>query len=277
MKEENNGGGVFVTFILILLILAVFGGLIYVSYRIVTSDTTPENIVNVNEVVEDEEPKNIIENKVNDVENVVEDKDELTDEEIINNAEEPVNLYTIRKVVNDNGIIETQSQPVREVFKNTRMVYNYNYNLYNAEFVYPAAWIEETQIIKNTPGIVVCKEKVTSGLGLMAVITEIELESTNVSEIGLLQEKLNEYTDTLNKDVYSLENYERTILYDGQRQSEVLEYEYTAGKTKQLCYSLPILGNKYMYVLTFVIPEEKMSDEALQIKDEILKTFEVIN
>ena len=95
--------------------------------------------------------------------------------------------------------------------------------------------------------------------------------------MNLLEDKLKEYADTLNENVYSLENYERTILYDGQKQSEVLEYEYTAGKTKQFCYSLPIMGNKCMYVFTFVIPESRIGDETIQIKDEMLKTFEVVN
>ena len=283
MKQENNGGGVVVTFILILLIIAVFAGLIYVSYRIVNSDTTPENVA-TNEVLE-ENVENKIENKVeNKTENVVEDEldietedEELTDEEIIENAEEPMNLRVMRKVVNDNGIIETQSQPVKEIFAKNRMIYNFNYSLYNAEFIYPAEWEEETQVIENTPGITVCKEKVSSGDRLMAVITEIELEGNNPSEMNLLEDKLKEYADTLNENVYSLENYERTILYDGQKQSEVLEYEYIAGKTKQFCYSLPIMGNKCMYVFTFVIPESRIGDETIQIKDEMLKTFEVVN
>ena len=32
-----------------------------------------------------------------------------------------------------------------------------------------------------------------------------------------------------------------------------------------------------MYVFTFVIPESRIGDETIQIKDEMLKTFEVIN
>lgn len=274
-KYENR-----ITYLLICLI--IIGAIVFLMFAL---DIKVGKKVGKEDILA---PKNV-ENKVE--ENVVRtikymnevfpDEEYRVDE--IESQAEPNRNYVIK--YNDNGIIKTQFsyKDMRNGYY-TKLIYNYNFSPDLIEITYPVDWISSSYHLEANLDFVYSHKNGESIFGegaVGAVINELDISEygnvNNENALEILEIKLNDYLNG-KSEIYSFENMERQEVASDDHVYKILKYEYNQGKYyKTYCYSTILVRNENAYVLTFTIPSKQYSDEALDMKEQIIKTFKFNN
>ena len=290
------------TVFIILLIIAVIGGFGFAAWKIM--EPTSENKTDIavtnkinqstvkNENIKNEVDANEVnENTVLSEENIDDENSEINNEEITdevenedeNNNEEDVqnpiiatNVLNVRKYEED-GFMKVENMAPVINFSKTRLVYNFNNEPYNLEFVYPADWAMGSSTFQGDITAVQCSKDfnhVTS-----AVINEINIEDNQGisydDALTLLENKLKDYADSIG-EIYEINNVAIEEIETEEGLEKVLKFEYDQGQYyKTYCYSNIEIVDSYIYVLTVAISSNDFNDEMITEKESILKTFKV--
>ena len=284
----------FLTVILIIIILGAIAGFAYVGYKYMTEE--PETNSNI-AVVEEQINSNISENQV--VENISVDesssgrKIEVVKKEektvtVENTGEgnnsttiappETTDIYNIRKY-HEDGFIKTETNGFSPKSTEYKLRYNYDYRGYDLEFIVPSNWIPGHYVLTDEVQYVQATEKVEGGQPMQAIITEMEIEpGTSYNDaLGLLANKISEFVSGQG-NIYETVNWgNEEIEIDGEMY-RVLTYQHNAGKYYQTqCYTVIKLRDPFMYILTVAVPTNKISDENIELKNKIFKSFKFVD
>lgn len=197
---------------------------------------------------------------------------------------EPNIDYVLKYI--DEGIVKTQiSKEDRRNEYKSKIIYNYNLNSDLLEITYPASWIPSIYAMEEYLTVTYCHDENdtrTFGTGLVgAVINEIDVSNyenvNNENALEILESKLIEYVNQ-KSEIYFVDNFETEEISTDENYYKILKYEYNQGKYyKTICYSTALVSGDYAYVLTFTIPNEDMTEENINLKDEIIKSFKFSN
>lgn len=294
------------TVFIILLIIAVIGGFGFAAMKIMEPSPKNEtnaaiaNVINQSAVKNENTKNEVVANAVSDgknnvstedeveytnstvTENVVENETIVDENELDDNEDDvakpiiPTNVLNVKKY-EENGFMKVENVAPIINFPKTRLVYNFNNEPYNLEFVYPAEWMMGSSNIQGDITVVQCSKdmnRITS-----TVINEINIEDNpEISyddALTLLENKLREYADSIG-EIYEINNVVIEEIETEDGIEKVLKFEYDQGQYyKTYCYSKIEIVDSYIYVLTVAIDSSELNDEMIVEKDNILKTFKV--
>ena len=228
------------------------------------TNTQKRNIIrDTSDIISDEDSEN--------VKNVVELPEEITDTLL-------VNILTMKKY-EANGIMKTENSTFQKTFSKTKMIYNFNYNPYNLEFIYPAEWQHSSTSLAGNVHAIQCSENAEGQNSTKAIITEINIEEnlklTDDNVLAILENKIREYTNQIGT-IYEVSNVYIEEIEKANQIYKILAYDYNEGAYyKTHCFSMIKIKNPYMYILTVGIPEEVFNTETVEIKNDILKSFDI--
>lgn len=285
------------TILIVLLIIGVIAGFGFAAWKIM--EPSPENKTDLattnnlnqstirDEIVENINDENVVSN-TNSVENedlIVDEEnpDDIENENIVEDSEEeeidPIiatNVLNVKKYEED-GFMKVENVSFSTNYSKTKMIYNFNNNPYNLEFVYPYEWNMGGYSLQGNITVVQCSKDTNSMTS--AIINEINIEDnpgiSYEDALLLLETKIREYADSIG-DIYEVNNavVEEIETEDGVQ--KVLKFEYDMGQYyKTYCYSKIEIVDSYMYVLTVGISSREFNDELIAEKDSILKSFKV--
>ena len=207
----------------------------------------------------------------NHLENIVEIPEEITNTLL-------VNVLSIKKY-EENGIMKSENSAFETNFSKTKMIYNFNHNPYNLEFIYPAEWQHGFSHFLGNVEAIECSENIQEREPTKAIITEILIEEnldlTDNDALLILENKIRDYTNQIGT-IYEISNVSIEEIEKDNQFYKILAYDYNKGPYyKTHCFSMIKIKNPYMYVLTVGIPKEAFNKETLTIKNDILKSFEI--
>lgn len=222
-------------------------------------------------------------NIIRDTSGILSDDDNNNPENIVETHEEIKNTLLVNvlsmKKYEENGIMKSENLNFKITFPKTKMIYNFNQNPYNLEFIYPAQWQHGfSQFLGNVKAIE-CSENAQGRESTKAIITEFLLEEnldlTDNDALVILENKIREYTNQIGT-IYQISDVSIEEIEKDNQFYKILAYDYNKGPYyKTHCFSIIKIKNPYMYVLTVAIPKEAFNEETLTIKNDILRSFEI--
>lgn len=272
------------TVILVFTIIVIISVLGFVCWKIISKEENRENL-NIqesykvtNELIENISNKNVLISE-NEKENSVEE--EVVVPENIGEMFGDTNIRNVIKYI-DNGIVKTQiNENSNNNATKSKIVYNYNFNKYKLEFICPREWISGSRTLREDDiTLVECYKYQRDTNVIRAIIGEISIN--NYSEMNystglkILESKIKEYVQEAGR-VYKVSNFNIEKITKENKECDVLTYDYIEGKMVKHCYSMIEIGYPHIYVLTIEIPEKIYNNDAIEMKENILKTYKIHN
>ena len=141
----------------------------------------------------------------------------------------------------EDGFMKVENTSFSTNFSKTKMMYNFNNNPYNLEFVYPYGWNMGGYSLQNNVMVVQCSKdtnRMTS-----AVINEINIEDNQGisydDALLLLETKIREYADSIG-DIYEINN----VAIEEIETEDGIEKVHSFGRTE----SRKERGKQYAYI-----------------------------
>jgi len=280
MNEDKVFKILIFTILTIVTIVAVFIGGIIINKG--DKYATFENIISNNDTYK----FNSINQYKNDLESIQTEQNENDEIDILENKNLIKETYS--KIVTatkyeEDGITKYQSSIINNgtQAEYAKLVYDYNFNNYGVEFKYPTEWINGMHNTSQNYGIAFCEENDYNSEAMKIFVSEINISNytnlTNEQYIEMLKNNIEDYIQN-GSEIYSINNMKvEDLNLDGEIY-KILSYKYNEGRyNSKYVYSIVEIGQPYMYILSAVIPEEKLNEKYLEIRNEVIKSYKIFD